>query len=192
VLAALLLFSGQSATFIEENAMSAFRQTGNGGVSGSFQSFFDATFFLPCFTTNKCFMVTVPGLCYNLLMSQARRKSITKEQWDEATASYELGYRNGAQIARELGVSPATVSREFKRRGARKGCRVGEVVAELVAKLDAEAKERQAEAEAKAAAISALAGQLIDAVFAADRAGDITKSDRDIARIDRALQLAMR
>ena len=125
-------------------------------------------------------------------MSKTHRKSITKDQWDEATASYELGYENGAQIARRLCVSPATVCREFKRRGARKGCRVGEVVAELVAKLDAEAKERQAEAEAKAAALSALASQLIDAVFAADASGDITAANCDIARIDRALQLAMR
>lgn len=125
-------------------------------------------------------------------MPQARRNSITEEQWDKAVASYELGFRNGAQIARDLGVSPATVSREFKRRGARKGCRVGEVVAELVAKLDAEAKERQGEAEARAAAISALAGELVDAVFAADQAGDLTQANRDIARIDRALQLAMR
>jgi IS30 family transposase len=125
-------------------------------------------------------------------MSQTHRVTVTEEQWDEAAASYELGYSNGAQIARELGVSPATVSREFKRRGARKGCRVGEVVAELVAKLDAEAKERQAEAEARAAAIHALAGELVDAVFAADRAGDLTMANPDIARIDKALQLAMR
>jgi hypothetical protein len=125
-------------------------------------------------------------------MSQTHRKSITKEQWDEAVASYELGHQNGAQIARKLSVSPATVCREFKRRGARKGCRVGEVVAELVAKLDAEAKERQAIAEAKADAISALAAQLVDAIFAADEAGDLTRANADIARIDRALQLAMR
>jgi IS30 family transposase len=125
-------------------------------------------------------------------MSQTHRASIKKEQWDEATASYELGYQNGAQIARQLGVSPATVCREFKRRGARKGCRVGEVVAELVAKLDAEAREREAIAEARAAAISALAGELVDAVFAADQAGDLTMANREIARIDKALQLAMR
>lgn len=137
-------------------------------------------------------MAIVPGLCYNHPMSQAHGKSITKEQWDEATASYELGYKNGAQIARELGVSPATVCREFKRRVARKGCRVGEVVAELIAKLDADATERQAEAEARAAAISALAGELIDAVFAADQAEDLAIANSEIARIDKALQLAMR
>lgn len=125
-------------------------------------------------------------------MSRPHQISVTKEQWEEAAASYELGYRNGAQIARELGVSPATVSREFKRRGARKGGRVGEVIAELVARLDADAKGRQAEAEAKAALINVLAGELIDAVFAADEAADLTLANPDIARIDRALQLAMR
>jgi IS30 family transposase len=137
-------------------------------------------------------MAAVPDLCYNPPMSQTHRVTVTEEQWDEAVACYELGYQNGAQIARELGVSAATVCREFKRRGARKGCRVGEVVAELVAKLDAEAKERQAAAEARAAAISALAGELVDAVFAADQAGDLTMANQNIARIDRALQLAMR
>jgi IS30 family transposase len=129
-------------------------------------------------------------------MSQTHRISITKEQWDEAAASYELGYSNGAQIARQLGVSPATVSREFKRRGCVKASRVGEVVAELVAKLDAEAKEkarlREAEATARAAAMDALVGELMDAIIAADAAGDLTMANPDIARIDKALQLAMR
>lgn len=129
-------------------------------------------------------------------MSQAHRKSITKEQWDEAAASYELGYSNGAQIARELGVSPATVSREFKRRGCVKASRVGEVVAELVAKLDAEAKEKarrlEAEATARAAAMDALVGELMDAIAAADKAGNLTMANPDIARIDKALHLVMR
>src|SRR5437870_282239 len=129
-------------------------------------------------------------------MSQAHQQSITKEQWDEAAASYELGYSNGAQIARELGVSPATVSREFKRRGCVKASRVAEVVAELVAKLDAEAKEkarrREAEAAVRVAAMDALVGELMDAITAADAAGDLTMANPDIARIDKALQLAMR
>jgi hypothetical protein len=140
----------------------------------------------------KSFMAFLPRRVIYCDMSQTHRKSITKEEWDEAVESYELGYQNGAQIARELGVSPATVCREFKRRDARKGCRVGEVVAELVGRLDAEAEERRAVAEARAAAINALAAQLVDAVFAADRAGDLTQANRDIARIDKALQLAMR
>ena len=44
----------------------------------------------------------------------------------------------------------------------------------------------------RAAAINALAGELVEAVFAADQAGDLTMANRDIARIDKALQLAMR
>jgi IS30 family transposase len=129
-------------------------------------------------------------------MSQTHRVSITKEQWDEAAASYELGYSNGAQIARKLGVSPATVSREFKRRGCVKASRVAEVVAELVAKLDAEAKEnarrREAETTARAAAMDALVGELMDAIMAANKTGNLTMANPDIARIDRALQLVMR
>lgn len=129
-------------------------------------------------------------------MSRTHRISITEEQWDEAAAAYEIGYSNGLQIARMLGVSPATVSREFKRRGCIRASRVGEVVAELVAKLDAEAKEkarrREAEATARAAAMDALVGELMDALVAADRAGDLTTANPNIARIDKALQLAMR
>ena len=60
------------------------------------------------------------------------------------------------------------------------------------AKLDAEAREREAMAEARAASISALAAQLVDAIFAADQAGDLTQANGEIARIDKALQLAMR
>jgi IS30 family transposase len=129
-------------------------------------------------------------------MPQTHRISVTSRQWDEAAEQYELGTKHAAQISRELGVSPATVSREFKRRGCIKASRVGEVVAELVAKLDAEAKEkarrREAEAAARAAAMDALVGELMDAIVAADKAGDLTMANPEIARIDRALQLAMR
>ncbi|MCL6740564.1 helix-turn-helix domain-containing protein [Sphingomonas sp. RB56-2] len=129
-------------------------------------------------------------------MSQTHRKSITKEQWDEAAASYELGYRNGAQIARELGVSPATVSREFKRRGCVKASRIAEFVADLEARLDAEAEQKaQAKAAAdaeRAKALDHLVGELMDALMAADQAGNLSMANPEIARIDKALQLAMR
>ena len=129
-------------------------------------------------------------------MSQTHQKSITKEQWDEAAASYELGYSNGAQIARELGVSPATVSREFKRRGCVKASRIAEFVAELEARLDAEAKEKahrqQAEATARAATMDALIGELMDTIMKANQEGNLSMANPDIARIDRALQLALR
>jgi hypothetical protein len=170
-------------------------QIGFGGFR-SFAPFSAETFFSMWLTTNECFMAAVPDLCYNLSMSQTHRVTVTEVRWNEAVASYELGYQSGAQIARELDVSPATVCREFKRRGARKGCRVGEVVAELVANLDAEAKEkarlREAEAVARAAVMDALVGELMDALTAADQAGDLTMANPKIARIDKALQLVMR
>ena len=129
-------------------------------------------------------------------MSQTHRKSISKEQWDEAAASYELGYSNGAQIARKLGVSPATVSREFKRRGCVKASRIAEFVAELEAKLDAEAEDK---ARAKAAsdaerakALDSLVGELMDALVKANQTGTLTMANPEIARIDKALQLVMR
>jgi IS30 family transposase len=127
-------------------------------------------------------------------MSPLRRIAVTQEQWDEAAAAYELGTKHGAQIARELGVSPATVTREFQRRGCRKGCRVDEYVAEFLARLDAEEKEK---ARAKAAADAerkALVSRLVDELWhAIDTAGHADQSpdaDRDIARIGWELHVA--
>ena len=129
-------------------------------------------------------------------MSGTHRIAVTKEQWDEAAASYELGHKHAAQISRELGVSAATVSREFKRRGCVKACRMGEFIADLEARLDAEA-EQKARSEAAAAAarkavIDSLVGELMDALLAADKAGELAAANPEIARIDKALQLAMR
>ena len=129
-------------------------------------------------------------------MSPLRRLAVTQEQWDEAAAAYELGTKHGAQIARELGVSPATVTREFQRRGCRKGCRVDEYVAEFLARLDAEEKEK---AEAKAAtaaatkrAISRFVDEIFDAIAAAEDAGVPVGECPEIKRIDKELQLALR
>jgi len=129
-------------------------------------------------------------------MAQLNRKSISKSQWDAAAADYELGTKHASQIARELGVSPATVSREFKRRGCRKASRVAEAVADLHAKLDVEAKEkarrREAQATARAAAMDALVGELMDTLIAANKAGELAAANADVARISRALSMAMR
>jgi DNA-binding MurR/RpiR family transcriptional regulator len=129
-------------------------------------------------------------------MSRIHRVAVTKEEWDDAAAAYELGSKHGAQIARELGVSPATVSREFQRRGCRKGCRVDEYVAEFLARLDAEAEEKVRAEAAKAAerkaAIARFVDQIFGAIDAAHDAGESLGANPEIARIDKELQLALR
>jgi hypothetical protein len=40
--------------------------------------------------------------------------------------------------------------------------------------------------------MDALVGELMDAIAAADKAGNLTMANPDIARIDKALQLVMR
>ena len=129
-------------------------------------------------------------------MPAPHRVAVTKQQWDEAAAEYELGKKHGRQIARELGVSPATVTREFHRRGCRKASRVAEYVAEFLARLEVEAKEKAlAKAEAKAAADAAIARfvqQFFDASERANREGEASGADLEIRRIDHELQLALR
>ena len=129
-------------------------------------------------------------------MSRPHRISATKEQWDEAAAAYELGSKHGAQIARELGVSPATVTREFQRRGCKKACRVDEYVAEFLAMLDAAAEERaRAKAGADAARkklVSKLVDELWNAFEAADLAGEPREANPNIVRIGWELHLALR
>lgn len=67
---------------------------------------------------------------------------ISVQRWDEVTDLFELGFRNGRQLAADLGVSPQTVMREMKRRGAVKGRRAHESVADLEAFLDRRARRR--------------------------------------------------
>lgn len=129
-------------------------------------------------------------------MPRPNRQPTSESQWNAAAADFELGTKHAAQIARELGVSPATVSREFKRRGCRKASRVAEVVADLHVKLDEEAREkakrREAEATARAAVMDALVGELMDTPDAADKAGELASANAKVARISRALSMAMR
>jgi IS30 family transposase len=127
-------------------------------------------------------------------MPNEPRKSITEEQWRSAVESYELGTRHASQIASELGVSAATVSREFKRRGAQKACRVEETVADLKAALDAKARRevrRQAAQEAAAmersAELNRLVRELMRSVMAAGEAGDLTLANPTIIEVSRAL-----
>jgi len=113
-------------------------------------------------------------------MANEKSKSITKQQWQAAVEAYELGTKHASQIAQELGVSPATVSREFKRRGCRKACRVAESVAALNAAFDARdrimARRREVEEAAAAqrsAALDQLIGGMVRSLIAADKAGNL-------------------
>lgn len=129
-------------------------------------------------------------------MPGTTRKSITEEQWREAVEAYELGINHAVEIARNLGISPASVSREFKRRGCVKACRVAETVVDLEAALDAKARQdarRRAAMEAAAmersAELDRLVGELMRSFMAASKAGDLTLANPTITEVSRALGL---
>lgn len=119
---------------------------------------------------------------------------ITEEQWRKAAETYELGTHHAIQIAKILGVSPATVSREFSRRGCRKGCRVEETVAELKAALDARARARfrrqdleQLAAMERMNLTNQMIGAMMKALIVAERAGNICSVDPFIKDVGKAL-----
>lgn len=127
-------------------------------------------------------------------MAHDKRKSITEKQWQAAVDSYELGTKHARQIAHELGVSPSTVSREFKRRGCVKACRVEESIAPLVAALNAKdrrlATKRRAEGAAAAkrcAEIDRLMREMMKSVIAAAKAGDLAAAGPTIERVGKSL-----
>lgn len=137
---------------------------------------------------------SVRVLCYTSFMPSQRRKSIPERQWQAAVEAYELGTKHGSQIARQLGVSAATVSREFKRRGCRKACRVAESVVGLEAALDAKdralARRREAEMAAAAersASIDRLIGGMMKSLIAAHRAGNLAAAGPLIDEVRRSL-----
>jgi hypothetical protein len=124
-------------------------------------------------------------------MPLKHRISVTKEQWDQAAADYELGHKHAAQIARERGVSAATVSREFRRRGCVKACRIGETIAAIEAQLDVQAEEQaRAEAERKS-----LVSRLVEEFFvtsdAVRKRGEDPDSDPELDRIGWELHRAV-
>lgn len=109
-----------------------------------------------------------------------KRNAIPDEVWDTYVASFELGFMGVTAIARRLGLSPQTVSREMERRGAVKCSRMHEVVEEIEARLDREKRETElmelAEAERQQAAIEAnckAIGRLVALLEAADDRGEL-------------------
>ena len=124
---------------------------------------------------------------------------ITDFQWFAAVADYELGNKSGRQIARDLGISPATVSRRMKLWGAKKGSRVNENIEELVAVLDRrdryaahmrvqDSKRRRGIAEANMRAV----GAMVAALIAADRQGDLILASPVIDRMNEAVGIRRR
>ena len=122
------------------------------------------------------------------------KNTISEQKWDEQAALYELGFKHGNQIARELGVSPQTVSRQMKSRGAVKGCRVSESVQDLKAALDRKARcaalmelsDSQRRRKVVAANLEVV-GQMVAALLEADRKGDLTLAAPVIDRVGSAL-----
>ncbi len=109
------------------------------------------------------------------------KNTISEQTWNEQAALYELGFKHGNQIARELGVSPQTVSRQMKRRGVVKGSRVNETIQDLEAALDRKARcaalmdlsdsqRRRKVVEANLEAV----GKMVAALLEADRQGNLT------------------
>jgi IS30 family transposase len=129
-----------------------------------------------------------------LRVSKIPRKSVSEAQWLAAADAYELGTKHASQIARELGVSASTVSREFKRRGCVKACRVEESIAPLVAELDARDRVRtmrlHAEIDAAAerrATLDRLMDQMMKSLVAADKTGNLAAANPVIDQVRRSL-----
>ena len=127
-------------------------------------------------------------------MPTQKRKHITDQQWERDADAYERGTRHGVDIAAELGVSPATVSREFKRRGCVKASRVAEVMAPIKAELDRRAHRRavfrraqEKAAMQRAAANDRLINDMMRAIVAAMKAGDLSKAAPKVAEVGKAL-----
>ena len=122
------------------------------------------------------------------------KNSISEQTWDEQAALFEFGLKHGNQIARELGVSPQTVSRQMKRRGVVKGSRVNETIQNLEVALDRKARcaalmdltdsqRRRKVVEANLEAV----GKMVAALLEADRQGDLTLAAPVIGRVESRL-----
>lgn len=127
-------------------------------------------------------------------MSNNNRKSISESDWQAAVDAFELGTKHASQIARDLGLSDAAVSREFKRRGRVKACRVKESVAALEAALDAKDRRlaplrraKEAAAMERLAAINDLIDGMMKAVIAADKAGNLAEAGPAVEKFRRSL-----
>lgn len=122
-----------------------------------------------------------------------KRNAIPDEVWDTYAACFEFGFMGVAAIARATGVSPQTVSREMKRRGALKCARLHETVEELEARLDRQKHNRElmvmADAERRRLVMdenTKAMGRLVALLEAADDRGDLSRFAPAMARMAKA------
>lgn len=133
---------------------------------------------------------------YVLYYGMTRRSllPLTDVRWIGAVDDYELGHKSGRQIARELDMSPASVSRRMKASGAEKCARVDESIRGVVAVLDYRARQaakvklqdsqrRRMLCEANTTAV----GLMVEVLFEADRQGDLSLAAPAIKRIGAAI-----
>lgn len=127
-------------------------------------------------------------------MTHSRAKQITNSVWDKYADLYELGMMSAKEIARELGVSPATVSRHLKIRGCIKGSRVKETVADLEAFLERKRtrayrieKAQEANRQKNREKTDQFVELLVNTIIAADRAGKLAELGPTIKKINRSL-----
>lgn len=127
-------------------------------------------------------------------MPKKKLPPINEHQWLDAVEAYELGQKSQRQIARELGVSAATVCRQMRTRGAVKASRIDEVIDELNARLDHHALLRiQADAAAwkvkmlRVEKTNAMISNMMQAIIMADKLGNIAMAKGVIAATSAAI-----
>jgi hypothetical protein len=127
-------------------------------------------------------------------MTPIQRKIITIDQWNKAADDYDFGLKHAVEIARDLGVHPSTVSREFKRRGCQKGSKAAQTNAALEILLDHQSRQkREARRPAEEARAEAFKGterlihEMMQSLVAASKAGDLSLAARVIERTGRAM-----
>jgi IS30 family transposase len=121
-----------------------------------------------------------------------RRNSIPVETWDSMTMQLELGLLHASDIAVALGVSPQTVGREMRKRGARKGSRAHESIRPLTEALDRNDAQQKLLEISQSRHVCRMAElnleavrDLMQAVFEAERMGNIQLAQPAIDGMER-------
>ena len=129
-------------------------------------------------------------------MTPIHNKTIAEDQWNEAANAYELGLKPAVEIARDLGVHPSTVSREFKRRGCQKWGRAPRTDAQLEILLDHHSRQKELarrsadEERAEAFAVTgALIHEMMRTIMAASKVGDLALAASMITLAGKAMNV---